>query len=329
MAKKQTSTKGQPAPEVLPAISLQNNPDLVETSDIGAGLVTFLKGMVPFFAKAHVLEGEARSRRDRAKALVLPTSVDEHETLQRLAKECRAGKAATEEHWEITKIANRLHKVLTGGRKRATDLDDEGYDRLNALNNAFIEQERKKAAEQERLQREEAERIERARLQAEADELERQALLAEERDERLSNREVAFVESYCWSGDAAHAAQSAGYKDPKMGARLIATAKIIEAINKNRAAANLRRQAEAVKAEPVIVVVPEVKAAIGGAASTATRWKVTVTNVDALIAGVKAGVIPADVLMPNLVRLNEYAVMMKGALNNWNGVECKPDTRLR
>lgn len=345
MAKKPTAPKGQPAPEVLPAVSpLTDNAELIETQSISSGLSSFLASLRPFFAKAAILENDARHRFERAKLLEMPRSVAEHEEIQRFARECRAGKAATVAHWEITKIAYRLHSCLTGARKRATDFDDAAFERANQLHNAYVAAEQRRVAEEERRRREEAERLERERREREAAELERAAVEAEAASPHLSARELAFVDGVmrrCGARfldgpvDVTPAvlvtiAAAAGYKDAeRQGPRLWASAKVQDAVRARVEAERVRQQAAAVKAAPVAVEVEAVRPELGRVASSATRWKARVTDKAALFEAVKAGAVPADVFMVDMVKLNEYARALKGALNNWPGVEATPDTRLR
>ncbi len=314
--------------EVLPALT--NNPDLNETQSLSTGLTGFLAGMVPFFAKAAILESDARRRLKAAEATQLPTTVEEHEALQVAAKQARAGKKATEEHWHIAQIANRLHKCLTGGRKRATDLDDAAFERLNKLNNQFLIAQRQKAEAEESRRRDEAERIERERRQAEAAELERQAVEAEANAATLSERQRVFVAYVVNEVTPYEAAQRVGYLNPgKQCVALMVQPKILAAIESGTQARAIREQAAALEAAPVAVAVEEVKPEVGTAAGTVTRWKATCTDFAAAIAALKAGSIPADVFEIDQVALNRYATALRSDLNNWPGFTCEPETRLR
>jgi hypothetical protein len=330
-------------PEVLPALpTLQDNPELAEVSTIAASVTSFLAGLVPFFAKAAVLEGEARSRHQRAMAFVKIATSDQQAEAQALALKTRDGADATAAHWQpIAKVTNRLHKCVTGARGRAEKLDDEAFEHLNTLNNRFnAEQKRLADAEAERV-RLEAEEAARAQQAREAADLERQALEAEQASEDLSEREQVFVREYVRLAPdattqdhglrfAERAAAVAGYKSPvHQRGILLAMAKIQTAIQAARNAIAMRQQAAAVMAAPVVVHVDTPKADVATVASTATRWKAKCTDRDALMAAVKAGAVPDNVFMVDPVKLNEYAKALQGTMNNWPGVEAWDDTRMR
>jgi hypothetical protein len=342
---KRNSTKGQPAPEVLPALSpLESNPDLQEVTSIATGVTTFLAGMRAFFAKAALFENEAKRRRETALGIKTVTTVEEQSRVQALALETRNGKSAIAAHWKpIADVTNRLHKCITGGRGRAEKMEDEAFAHLNTLNNRFnAEQEAKARAEEKRL-RDEAEARERQRIADEAAELERVAAEQEAASPELSARELAFLNQVIKAhgemllepnvtlveAELERLAVLVGYRDGRYGVRLWDSEKFRAALRARIEAERTRRQAAAVAAAPVVVHVEEVKAETASTAGTATRWKAKVTNRAELMAAVKAGAVPDDVFMVDLVKLGQYATALKGAMNHWPGVEAWDDTRMR
>lgn len=337
-AAKPAATKAT-TPEVLPAAI---TPDATEIATAGADATRWLAGMREFFAVAGQLEVAARERHERAMEIRAITSSEGQAVVQRLALETKAGKDQIEQHWSpIKRIFNRLHKTVTGAAGRAAKLEDDAFAHLNRLNNAYTEEQRRKAWEEQERIRREREAEERRRLQAQAAELERAAAEAEANAPDLSMREQAFVDHYVRLAPrellqsdtlplAERAAALAGFKEPaKYGGILLGRPKVQEAITAARHAAAMREQAEATKAAPVAVVVDDVAPDVVTVAKTATRWKARVTDEAAVIAAVVKGIIPADVLTVNQAQLNRYATMLQGQLNSWPGVEAWDDTRIR
>ena len=168
-------------------------------------------------------------------------------------------------------------------------------------------------------------------LRVEAARLEQEAEAAELASEALSDREQRFVAfAVAGKGDTG-AAQLAGYKNPEtMGAKLRTYPKINAAIEAAERAIELRRQAQAVASQPVAIeeVQAETKAQV--ATTGRTTYSAIIFNADAFVAAAVTGGfgIPADCLMPNPVKLNEYARSLRERLDAWPGVRLSKKTSL-
>ena len=207
--------------------------DVTVTSTEGTTIISFLRGLVPFFMKATAIEKAARETLVLAKAMTRPMSMDADESMQRFLKTVGADIKAAEAHWEITAIVSRFHRRLTAARKRATDPLEEAKAIGNGHHNAYVETENRRVAiEQERTRRE-AETQARIDRERELAAQEEQALDHELELENCSERERAFVDFYVLTiyasaGNAAESARRAQYKNPdQVAARLFATPKIV------------------------------------------------------------------------------------------------------
>jgi hypothetical protein len=188
-------------------------------------------------------------------------------------------------------------------------------------------------AEENERRRQEAERNARIEREREQAELEQKAIEAEEASPTLSEREEAFVNSQIALGlGPTDAARRAGFKNPEQAAeRLMKLAKIREALDAKKRAAAIREQAAAKKEQPVDVQFEEerpniTRATPGGFDRTSHSGEVLDERlfVEAVIGG-RHG-IPADVLMVNQAKLNEYARSMQELINRWPGVRHKKTT---
>jgi hypothetical protein len=310
--------------------------EITNTSLDGNVIVKFLRTLAPFFETARHLEANAVSSLTLAKAMKRPTTMQEDESCQRFLKQVNADSKAVESHWNVTTIVFAFHRRLVAARKRATDPLDEAKTIANGHHNAYVETEKRRVAiEQERLRREAEERarIDRERELAEAEE---QALMQELELENCSDRERNFVSFYVLPiyttvGNAAAAAERAGYKNPdKAAVKLMSTPKIEKAIEAQRAAEAIRAQNAAVRQQPLNVDVETVKPRISRSAGghERTTWTGEILDEPAFIAAFLAGKhgIPADVVQINPVKLNEYARSLGTRLDLWPGVRAKKST---
>lgn len=320
------------------------NPELTLARQEGNSLAAFVGGIVQFFAQAQDLEKRARQELDLARTWTVPTSKEEDERLCGLIRQNTIEKKDIEARWEITTIVHRFHKRLTAHRNRAVELREEVSTIGNRLHNRYAEEEKRRAREEEERQRREAE--ERARLDRERElaELERKALEAESASPELSEREQTFVDFYL-RGSAPHAAAKlAGYRNPDAQAlKLLDTPKIKAAIEAARQAIEIRRQATARKAAPIVVedtvdVKPQVDE---GDRST---WSATVFDEEAFIVALLdpmtrtrcgAGDLAVDTLKwalatskGSLPPLNKLAVAIHEQVDRIPGVRHKKTTRV-
>jgi hypothetical protein len=307
------------------------SPDELDAQQAAGALGTFFKGLAQFFKTATALEVEAKSTLAVARSLTIPTNAAQHETLQRFIRDTSAQKKAIEQHWTITSSVSQFHRKLTAKRAIAANAVEEANTIGNRLHNAYVEAEKRRAREEEqRLQREAEEKARRER-DAELAKLEAEALAREAASGELSTRELAFVLKVAEQGIHPQvAAQQAGYKDPAaMVARLMGLPKIDAAIKARREAAEIRRQAAAKQAAPLVYDEPEVRPDIADGGDRTTHAGECFDArllVEAVIGG-KHG-IPADVLTVDPVRLNQYARDMHELINRWPGVRYKKTTKV-
>jgi hypothetical protein len=298
---------------------------------VSSELAAFLKRAEPVFVEGRRLEENALQLLSNVKLTPVPTTSVEDVAVQDFIKSCSERKKAVESHWSITTTVHKLHRFLTGKRDVAVKALDEAATIGNRLHNAYVaEAQRKAEAERVRLQAIEDERARKQR-EAELAELEHQATQAEASSPELSVREVKFCNLIVDGYSPERAALTAGYKNPETkGPQLLTYSKILDGIEARQVAKALRQTAEAaakveVKA-PVVEVVPDVQKAAG--AVSRTTWKALVTDRQALIAAAVEGLVPADVLTIDEVRLNQYARSLHTAINQWPGVQAVPDTKV-
>jgi len=331
MAKRQSS-KATPAtePDIIdvggPAEAMSEDLQLATTA--GEAVREFMRGIRQFFTTADTLEATALARLTEAKALKAkpPTNEAEDLAVQKFIRQTSADNKAVVEHWKITTTIAAFHKRMTGKRKLATDALDEANKIGNELHNAYEkEEERKAKAEQERLRLEE-EQKEIDRRQREQDNLEAEAIRREESMAELTQREQTFVELYLARGDGLSAARSAGFKLPaKDAARLLTLKKIQDAIAAKRSAAEIRRQAEAIKQQPIVVDTPEVRPNVVRAAGSfqkKTPASAELLDEAGLIEAIFSGKygIPRTILKIDQVALNQQARDLGALINKWPGV---------
>jgi hypothetical protein len=335
MAKKQAA---RVAPIDIDVESAQASQDQQLVSTDSASLRSFLGGLTAFFTKAGELERAAKERLDMARQLKAPTDAASDEKIQHFIRDAKAEIKVVEDHWTITAVVHTLHRKLTAARNRVTSKDakglpvgmlDEAAAIAQKLHNRYVEDEQRRAKQEEDRLREEAEARARQDRENELARLEAQALALESTNPDLSERETTFTSRVAAGSNASDAARIAGYKDPDTQAvRLLKTPKIVSAIEGLRAAANLRKQATATKAMPVQVETTTVRPNITKAAGATDRTThgAEVFDTDALIVAVldpmmrtRLG-IPADIVSINESKVNEYGGSLKELINTWPGV---------
>ena len=324
-----TSTKAKPV-EIVETES----PEVALALTDGGIISGFIGNLKQFFRDAREMETRAKDTLARAKALKPPTNGAEDAAIADLVRGANADRKVIDEHWTITSRVHQFHKRLVAARERGGAALDEAAQIGNRLHATYVENERRRAAEEEARLRREAEARARAEQDRQAAELEAAALKAENASPELSKREAEFLAFYTGEGryqnNAALSAQAAGYRDPHAaGARLLATVKIQKAINAIENAAILRRQAEAVKSQPVIVEDVEVKPDVQ-AGGDRTTYSCEIVDPAAFRDAVFEGRhgIPRDTLVPDQKTLNELARNMREQINRWPGVRLKKNTSI-
>ncbi len=290
-----------------------------------AAFKSFLGGLQAFVVRAQELEVKAAATLEKAASLRSPATAAEDETLQSFIRTANTDRKATEDHWSICSAVHGLHRRLTARRDKPVTAFERAAAIAQQLHNTYVENERRRAREEEERQRREAEERARQDRELELADAERQALEHEAASKDLSEREQQFVELiFAGYNTPANAARQAGYKDPRQGERLMGTLKIQQAIEAKRAAQAIRRQAEAKRQAPLEVehvsVRPNVSRASGAVDRTTHGAEILDERlfIEAAVGG-KHG-IPLDCLMANPTKLNEYSRSLHERINLWPGI---------
>jgi hypothetical protein len=306
---------------------------LVETKENGEGIIAWLASLAPFFRTATQLETQSKATLATAKALTLPKNGSDDETLQRFIVRAREDYKRVTTHWDITAKISKFHKTLTAARARATDPLEEAGTIATTLHNRYVAAEKARAEEENRKREAEAARKQQALRDQELADIEAAAIAEETKSEKLSLREGMFLENYLRTGNALAAARYAGFRNPAVEApRLVASKKIIDAIEGKRAAEELRKQATATATKPLDpVYIEEVRPDLGRAGSDVNTYSAEITDVDAFRRAVIDGKlgIPLDTLIPDQVRLNICARDYKELIDRWPGIRLKKKTGVR
>ena len=318
-----------PEPEALARF-----PELQLAVQDGQLVTTFLRTLVRGFIVGRELENTAMQMLKEATAnrATPPTTREADETVQRRLKLARGHKKAIVEHWNICGILSRLHKRVTPMRDRGADAADEAVLIWNTLHNTYVEDERRRAQAEEDRRRREAEDRERAERQKILDEMEAEALRVEAESPQLSDREEHFVELMATGFNAPEAAaRAAGFKDPvKTSLRLIALPKILQAIEAKRKAAEMRKQAEAVKATPLDVQIEEVKPNIAtGITHDRTTHSCEILDERAVLEAYRSGGfgVPPELFSVSQTVANQLARERREQLNRIPGLRYRKETR--
>jgi hypothetical protein len=327
MAKKQIRPVAKPVEVLEP-----ENPTVALVESEGSKVNAFIRNVAAFFTEAARIEKSAAVTLASAKGLGMPKTMAQDADVQAFIRKAAAEKRAALEHFEpATNAFHNIHRKLTSARAQPVVMLDEAASIGQRLHNAYAEQERRRAAEEQdrvRRQAEEAARVERDRELREA---EQKALDLEAASSDLSEREQHFVRLVADNNQPPRlAAYNAGFKNPDQQAqRLMALPKIVAAIGAAMEALAIRRQVEAKREEPLDVEVPLVKPNISkGGGHDRTTHGAECFDVTALVMAVIAGKhgIPPDVLTVNPVKLNEYGRSLRELVNRWPGVRYTKNT---
>jgi hypothetical protein len=318
-----------PAPNIMAALV---SPDEQMAAAAWPAIREFFKGLAGFFTTATALERSAAAKLDRARTLTPPQTAAEDAAIQRFIKEANGDRKQIDDHWTICSRVHGFHRMLTAARDRGANQVVEASAIAQRLHNRYVDDEKRRAAAEQERRRQAAEEQARLDREAELARAEQLAIAREESSPDLSDRESAFVEFILSGNSAIAAARAAGYKDGvTRGPKLLDSPKIQAAIQAQREARAIRRQAEARKAEPLDVQVEEVKPNVTRAAGAVDRKYKRGECLDeakfrsAAFAGSYG--IPQDVFVVDPSKLNEYARSMGALINRWPGVRYVEETK--
>lgn len=214
--------------------------------------------------------GTALTAREVAAGLLIRDQASHTHALETVAA-WKALKRTIEAHYtNIKRPIDAVKKtVLDMERKDLSALED-AIAMASAVIVKYVEGENRRRREEEDRQRRANE--EQARQDREADQArrEQEALDLEAQSPKLSAREQSFLTAYLLSNSAVKACRHANYADcsPAAAEQILNKPKIQDAIASARAAAEIRDQAAAVKAQPLAVEAPRVESNLGRAAGT-------------------------------------------------------------
>jgi hypothetical protein len=339
-------------------------PDQEFVAAAGKAVLGFLKGLGEFFLTARTIESKAQAALVAAKKLDAagtPATMDADEAIQHFIKDTTEQKKAAEAHWTITTTVHQFHRRLTARRAIATDALDAANAIGNKLHNAYVAAENKRIADEADRKRRELEAAEQKRRDEEAAAAAKEAEKLEAAAPEVSARETAFINYYLAErgrpGCDARAAQLAGYKDPAASAqRLLASPKILAALEARRQADEIRQQQAAKARAPIAVDVPDQKPQVSRSAglSSRTTWGATVLDAQlladavfvefgtALAAWLGKPVeetvvrsflkthnpsIPRDVLLIDASVVRDYGSQLHEQIDRWPGVVHTKNTK--
>lgn len=311
------------------AVAVQQSPEVAAVNAEGSKILAFVTSLVTFLTRARELEVRANETLEAARAIKPVKDAAGDLAVKEFVRRANADRKELEDHWSITTVIHAFHKRLTAARNRALLPLETAVGIGTRLHTDYVEAEaRRVREEQERKRREEEERAAEERRR-ELEELERQALAAEESSEELSEREQVFVDAYVRNGGrGVEAARAAGYKDAfKQSARLLTFTKILKAIEGKQQAEAIRQQKDAVASLPLETKAVEVTSRADTSGDRKTKSAV-VFDEGAFIAAVLEGKlgIPTDCLTIRQTKLNEYARSFGKIINSWPGVRYEEKT---
>lgn len=306
-------------PDVVDVLTPADTEEIQLVTETGNAITTFVAGVRAFIARVRFLETRSMNTLMASKAIPAPHDAASDEVVQRFAKRLQAETKEVEDEWEITKVISAFHRRMTGRRKISTDALETATARVNKLHFDYKEAEKRRVAAEAEAERKRLEQIERDRVAAEAAKLEEQAVAAEAASATLSEREKLYVHLVAAGMQPQTALQRAGYKDPvAAGKKLINLEKITRAIDAALQAAALRKQAEAVKQQPLEVEVERVRPNITkGIAIDYTSHTFEIVDEPAFIAAFREGKygIPDDCVKASAPGLNALAGTLLEKLN--------------
>lgn len=259
--------------------------------------------------------GEALTLRKEALGLMVTDRASHGDALE-FIRGCKQLKRKIDDHWSrITRSVDDLKRNLLTMKRTDLEPVESAIAMVEKRALDYDNEQRRREQEAADAARRQAEADAKAKRERELAEHEAQALKFEQDSPTLSAREQVFVQQLLAGVAHTRAAQIAGYADAeKQGARLMASQKIIDAVQAKRTAAAIRQQAEAHRQAPLQTVqakpVESQRAKTVGVRVTTTR-SAEVVNLDALIDAVIAGKAPRAALMANQVYLNQEAKQLQ------------------
>jgi hypothetical protein len=273
----------------------------------------------PAAAKPRTMEIDVSPSPEASEALTLREQADRltvsdqptHRNALEFVRGAKQLKRKIEDHW------SRITRVIDETKRNLLDLKRQDLEPVDAAISTVERRALDYAEIQKRLEREEQDRLRRkaeqdaqTRRDRELADQERRALDLEKASADLSPRERLFVEAILAGAGGAAAAQRAEFKDPARAAeRLLATPKILQAIEHQRSANAIRDQAAAKRDAPLDVVVPKAEthtARVSGT-RTVTYYSCEIVDETRFRAAFVAGLIPSDSMLPNQPELNRAA----------------------
>lgn len=220
-----------------------------------------------------------------------------------------------EEHWKnITRGVDDLKRSMLTLKARDLAPVEAAISEAQSAILTYENAERERVRiETDRL-REEREADARRMRELQLAREENDAARREAESENLSEREQVFVRAVVNRNmDPVSAAKAATFADPtKSAARLLASPKIVAALDALRAAAAIREQARAMSELPLTIIAPVVASNLGRAVGVSTRtyYSCEVVDVEALLAAVIAGG-DSRALTPDTTYLNKQAAALR------------------
>lgn len=325
---------------VAPVVAPEPQIDVVDTAlQVGATtevrtLGSFLTNLGGFLTTARHMETRALDTLDTAKLLVKPTSKEEDEAIVATVRLWNAEANELSAHWDARNVVFTLHKRLIAAFQRAETPQKAAIEMATRLHNAYVTDEQARVRREEQERREAEEARQRELRAAELKKLEDEALAAEANSPTLSERETQFAGMVARGMDVVMAARAAGYKNPvEMADRLIHAQKIVDALALAHRAAELRKQAAAVIAKPVVLEDVTVVAEVAKAADRTTQRAEVFDEAEFIAAclapGNPYGIPGTSLLTVKQAALTEKARQMGDAFNRWPGVRLASNTRIR
>lgn len=271
--------------------------------------------------------GEAITLKQQA-SMIFVDSKETHTEALEFSRGAKQLKRKIEDHWSrITRNVDDLKRNLLDLKRRDLEPLDFAISLLNDRIVTYVEAEQRRQREQadrDRVAREEQARKDR---EAELARQEEEALRIEAASPKLSSREELFVTGFVLDGDGKKAATIAKYQNPADTAKkLLATPKIVQAIEARRVAEAIRTQATEIRRQPVVAApAPKVESQLGKVAGTKmmTTYAAEVYDLDALITAVSLNESLRPALQANTVHLNKQAGMLRESFE-----ACYPGVRL-
>ena len=322
------TTENKELAQLVEILDPAESKTVLDTINDGFNLVAFLQGLLKFFSRATELEKAAVTTLARANALTVPADKAADAQVQDFIRTARADRKAIDEHWEITALVSRFHRKLMAKRAIGTEALQQAEARATRLHTTYVDNERVRAAEeQRRLQKIEDDKAE-AKRQETLAEHEAQAVAAEEASLELSVRERDVVRLVLGGTDWQRACAAAGYRDPvAQAARLKTSTKVQQALEAARTAAAIRTRIEIIKeiqaTGDTVEVAPELNK------GDRTTWTARVVDLEGLRKAAftdKTLGIPLSLFVVDQAELNRWARSLEKQIELWPGVVATKNT---